>query len=76
MRPTTLLAAALLLRAVLTHAAPTETTITEVAPGVFFRKAQTEPVFTGCNQGFVVLDRKSTRLNSSHAITSRMPSSA
>jgi glyoxylase-like metal-dependent hydrolase (beta-lactamase superfamily II) len=54
MRPTTLLAAALLLPAVLTHAAPTETTITEVAPGVFFRKAQTEPVFTGCNQGFVV----------------------
>jgi hypothetical protein len=35
-------------------AAPEETTITEVAPGVFFRKAQTEPVFTGCNQGFVV----------------------
>lgn len=35
-------------------AAPTDTTITEVAPGVFFRKAQTEPVFTGCNQGFVV----------------------
>ncbi len=36
------------------HAAPDETTITEVAPGVYFRKAQTEPVFTGCNQGFVV----------------------
>lgn len=35
-------------------AAPGETTITEIAPGVFFRKAQTEPVFTGCNQGFVV----------------------
>ena len=35
-------------------AAPAETTITEVAPDVFFRKAQTEPVFTGCNQGFVV----------------------
>ena len=34
--------------------APEETTITEIAPGVFFRKAQTEPVFTGCNQGFVV----------------------
>jgi glyoxylase-like metal-dependent hydrolase (beta-lactamase superfamily II) len=33
---------------------PTATAITEVAPGVFFRKAQTEPVFTGCNQGFVV----------------------
>jgi glyoxylase-like metal-dependent hydrolase (beta-lactamase superfamily II) len=37
-----------------TRAAPEETKITEVAPGVFFRKAQTEPVFTGCNQGFVV----------------------
>lgn len=36
------------------HAVPGETAITEVAPGVFFRKAQTEPVFTGCNQGFVV----------------------
>ena len=35
-------------------ATPEETTITEVAPGVFFRKAQTEPVFTGCNQGFVL----------------------
>lgn len=36
------------------HAAADETVVTEVAPGVFFRKAQTEPVFTGCNQGFVV----------------------
>lgn len=36
------------------QAAPEETTVTEVAPGVFFRKAQTKPVFTGCNQGFVV----------------------
>ena len=35
-------------------AAPNETAIVEVAPGVFFRKAQTEPVFTGCNQGFVI----------------------
>jgi cyclase len=33
--------------------APNETKITELAPGVFFRKAQTEP-FTGCNQGWVV----------------------
>lgn len=32
---------------------PNEVKITEVAPGVFFRKAQTEPVFTGCNQGWV-----------------------
>ena len=28
------------------------------------------------NLGAILLDRKSTRLNSSHAITSRMPSSA
>ncbi len=33
---------------------PDETKITELAPGVFFRKAQTEPTFTGCNQGWVV----------------------
>ena len=32
----------------------TETNISELAPGVFFRKAQTEPVFTGCNQGWVI----------------------
>lgn len=33
---------------------PTETTITEIAPGVFFRKTQTEPKFIGCNQGWVI----------------------
>jgi cyclase len=33
---------------------PEEVKVTEVAPGVFFRKAQTLPVFTGCNQGWVV----------------------
>ncbi len=33
---------------------PTETTITELAPGVFFRKVQTQPQFIGCNQGWVV----------------------
>ena len=43
-----------LLFAAVARAAPEETKITEIAPGVFFRKAQTEPVFTGCNQGFVV----------------------
>jgi len=31
---------------------PTESKVTELAPGVWFRKAQTEP-FTGCNQGWV-----------------------
>jgi len=34
-------------------AAPNEVLIKEVAPGVFFRKAQTAPMFTGCNQGWV-----------------------
>src|SRR5580700_3974615 len=33
---------------------PTETTVTEVAPGVFFRKVMTEPKFIGCNQGWVI----------------------
>lgn len=35
---------------------PSETKIHELAPGVFFRKAQTEPEFTGCNQGWIVFD--------------------
>lgn len=34
--------------------APTETTVTQLAPGVFFRKTQTEPEFIGCNQGWVI----------------------
>ena len=54
MRSTMPLAVLLALLAAPALSAPTATTITEVAPGVFFRKAQTEPVFTGCNQGFVV----------------------
>jgi len=33
---------------------PTQTTVTELAPGVFFRKVETEPKFIGCNQGWVV----------------------
>jgi cyclase len=33
---------------------PTETVITEVAPGVFFRKVMTQPKFIGCNQGWVI----------------------
>lgn len=33
--------------------APNETKVLEVAPGVFFRKAQTQPTFTGCNQGWI-----------------------
>lgn len=36
------------------QAAPNEAYVKELAPGVYFRKAQTEPVFTGCNQGWVV----------------------
>ena len=35
---------------------PTETTVTEVAPGVFFRKAQWKPEFIGCNQGWIIFD--------------------
>lgn len=35
-------------------AAPEEVKIIELAPGVFFRKAQLEPKFTGCNQGWVI----------------------
>ena len=33
---------------------PTTTEISELAPGVFFRKTQTEPTFIGCNQGWVI----------------------
>jgi glyoxylase-like metal-dependent hydrolase (beta-lactamase superfamily II) len=35
-------------------AAPGESLVEELAPGVYFRKAQTQPTFTGCNQGWVV----------------------
>jgi glyoxylase-like metal-dependent hydrolase (beta-lactamase superfamily II) len=34
--------------------APEKTTVSELAPGVFFRKTQTEPEFIGCNQGWVI----------------------
>jgi len=43
----------LLLVSQIAAAAPEEALIIELAPGVFFRKAQTAPVFTGCNQGWV-----------------------
>jgi cyclase len=33
---------------------PSQTKITEIAPGVFFRKIETEPKFIGCNQGWVM----------------------
>lgn len=33
---------------------PTETTVTELAPGVFFRKTENLPKFIGCNQGWVI----------------------
>ena len=33
---------------------PTRTDVTELAPGIFFRKTQTEPAFIGCNQGWVI----------------------
>lgn len=35
---------------------PTETTVREVAPGVFFRKTKWEPEFIGCNQGWIIFD--------------------
>jgi glyoxylase-like metal-dependent hydrolase (beta-lactamase superfamily II) len=35
---------------------PDETTVTEIAPGVFFRKTRWKPEFIGCNQGWVVFD--------------------
>ena len=35
---------------------PTETTVTELAPGVFFRKARWQPEFIGCNQGWIIFD--------------------
>lgn len=35
-------------------AKPTETTVTKLAPGVYFRKTQTKPEFIGCNQGWVI----------------------
>jgi glyoxylase-like metal-dependent hydrolase (beta-lactamase superfamily II) len=35
---------------------PTETTVTEVAPGVWFRKTKWEPTFIGCNQGWVIFE--------------------
>ena len=35
---------------------PTATTVTELAPGVFFRKMRWHPEFVGCNQGWVIFD--------------------
>lgn len=51
-----LIISALLGAAAWAHArfVPTETTVTELAPGVFFRKTETEPKFIGCNQGWVI----------------------
>jgi glyoxylase-like metal-dependent hydrolase (beta-lactamase superfamily II) len=34
----------------------TETTVTEIAPGVWFRKTKWEPTFIGCNQGWIIFD--------------------
>ncbi len=33
---------------------PTQGYVKQLAPNVYFRKAQTQPEFTGCNQGWVV----------------------
>jgi cyclase len=35
---------------------PTETVVSEVAPGVFFRKVETKPTFIGCNQGWIIFE--------------------
>jgi glyoxylase-like metal-dependent hydrolase (beta-lactamase superfamily II) len=35
---------------------PSETTVTEIAPGVWFRKTRWEPTFIGCNQGWIIFD--------------------
>jgi glyoxylase-like metal-dependent hydrolase (beta-lactamase superfamily II) len=35
---------------------PDETVITELAPGVFFRKTQWKPEFIGCNQGWIIFE--------------------
>ena len=35
---------------------PTATTVTELAPGVYFRKMRWQPEFVGCNQGWVIFD--------------------
>lgn len=35
---------------------PTETTVTELAPGVFFRKMEWQPQFIGCNQGWIIFE--------------------
>lgn len=35
---------------------PEETTVTEIAPGVFFRKTKWKPEFIGCNQGWVIFE--------------------
>ena len=40
------------------------------------REAGLEELYSPCNAHHLVEDRKSTRLNSSHIIPSRMPSSA
>ena len=50
------LAAALFSSPAVRASAPDESKIYELAPGVYFRKAQTEPVFTGCNQGWVIFN--------------------
>ena len=48
-----LLVAAIMVPSITGRFAADETTVTELAPGVFFRKTQTEPEFIGCNQGWV-----------------------
>jgi len=35
---------------------PEETFVTELAPGVFFRKMEWKPQFLGCNQGWIIFE--------------------
>jgi len=35
---------------------PTETNVTQLAPGVYFRKMEWQPKFIGCNQGWIVFE--------------------
>ena len=48
-----LIAATLFCLALPLAADETKTIVTKLAPGVYFRKAQTKPEFTGCNQGWI-----------------------
>ena len=35
---------------------PADTTVTQIAPGVYFRKMEWQPKFIGCNQGWIIFE--------------------